>query len=203
LEIAASSGRAKRNILPVAPLSRYNDIILKKVTIHTDGACEGNTGPGGWAAILEYGAVRKEISGGVIATTNNRMELTAALEALNRLKERCAVDLFTDSEYLRNGITKWIHGWKAKGWKKGTIKNIDLWQALDAAASRHKVEWHWVRGHAGHPLNERCDVLAVQETQKFRQSHTNAERKAARAAFVAGRVGVPEQPELLAGGPKE
>jgi len=182
--------------LRAALSSRYNDVILKKVTIHTDGACEGNPGPGGWAAILEYGAVRKEISGGVIATTNNRMELTAALEALNRLKERCAVDLFTDSEYLRNGITKWIHGWKAKGWKKGTIKNIDLWKGLDAAASRHQIAWHWVRGHAGHPLNERCDVLAVQETKKFQTSHTNAERKAARAAFVAERVGVPEQPDL-------
>jgi ribonuclease HI len=189
----------RATILRAASPSRYNRVILKKVTIHTDGACEGNPGPGGWAAILEYGAVRKEISGGVIATTNNRMELTAALEALTRLKERCAVDLFTDSEYLRNGITKWIYGWKAKGWKKGTIKNIDLWKALDGAASRHQVAWHWVRGHAGHPLNERCDVLAVQEAQKFRQSHTNAERKAARAAFVAERVGVLEQPELLGG----
>jgi ribonuclease HI len=171
---------------------------LKKVTIHTDGACEGNPGPGGWAAILEYGGVKKEVSGGAIATTNNRMELTAALEALVRLKEPCEVDLFTDSEYLRNGITKWIHGWKAKGWRKGTIKNVDLWQALDTAARRHKVAWHWVRGHAGHPLNERCDVLAVAETKKLRQTYTNAQLKAACAAFVAERAPAGE-PELLPG----
>jgi ribonuclease HI len=174
---------------------------LKKVIIHTDGACEGNPGPGGWAAILEYGSVKKEISGGVIATTNNRMELTAALEALNRLKEPCEVDLFTDSEYLRDGITKWIHSWKAKGWKKKTIKNIDLWQALDAARSRHKVRWHWVRGHAGHDLNERCDVLAVQQTQKFKRTHSAAERKAACQAFLAERAGMPGEPELLKGEP--
>lgn len=173
---------------------------LKKVTIHTDGACEGNPGPGGWAAVLEYGDVKKEISGGAIATTNNRMELTAALEALTRLKEPCTVDLFTDSEYVRNGITKWIHGWKAKGWRKGTIKNVDLWKALDTAAAHHKVAWHWVRGHAGHPLNERCDALAVEETKKLRQTYTAAQLKAARAAFVAERAPAGE-PELLPGEP--
>lgn len=142
--------------------------------------------------------MKKEISGGAIATTNNRMELTAALEALQRLKESCAVDLFTDSEYLRNGITKWIHAWKAKGWRKGTIKNVDLWQALDTEARRHKVAWHWVRGHAGHPLNERCDVLAVAETKKLRQTYTATQLKAARAAFVAERTPAGE-PELLPG----
>jgi ribonuclease HI len=179
--------------------NRYNTLLLKKVIIHTDGSCEGNPGPGGWAAILEYGGVRKEISGGVIATTNNRMELTAALEALQRLKEPCAVDLYTDSEYLRDGITKWIHAWKAKGWKKKGIKNVDLWQALDLAARRHQVAWHWVRGHAGHPLNERCDVLAVQETKQFRQTHTAAQRQAACETFLAERAGIPGQTELLAG----
>lgn len=171
---------------------------MKKVTIHTDGSCEGNPGPGGWAAILEYGGAKKEISGGAVATTNNRMELTAALEALTRLKEPCAVDLFTDSEYLRNGITKWIHGWKAKGWRKGTIKNVDLWKGIDSAARRHQVSWHWVRGHAGHPLNERCDVLAVGETKKIRATHTAAQLKAAKAAFVAERAPIVEA-ELLPG----
>jgi ribonuclease HI len=133
---------------------------LKLVTIHTDGACEGNPGPGGWAAILEYGSAKKEISGGTPDTTNNRMELTAALEALNHLKHPCHVNLYTDSLYLRDGITRWIHAWKRSGWKK-KIKNEDLWRALDTAASRHRVTWHWVRGHSGHPLNERCDTLAT------------------------------------------
>ena len=175
---------------------------MKKVVIHTDGACEGNPGPGGWAAVLEYGGVRKEISGGVIATTNNRMELCAALEALLRLKEPCQVDVFTDSEYLRDGITKWIHAWKAKGWKK-KVKNRDLWQALDAAVARHKVDWHWVRGHAGHPLNERCDLLATQEAQKFKGKHTAQELQIACDAFLAGRSQLPGQPELLADQPTE
>jgi ribonuclease HI len=176
---------------------------MKKVVIHTDGACEGNPGPGGWAAVLEYGGVRKEISGGVIATTNNRMEICAALEALLRLKEPCQVDVFTDSEYLRDGITKWIHAWKAKGWKKKTIKNMDLWQAMDAAVSRHKVGWHWVRGHAGHPLNERCDLLATQEAKKFKARHTAQELKTACDEFLAGRSQLPGQPELLADPPPE
>ncbi len=173
---------------------------MKKVTIHTDGACEGNPGPGGWAAILEYGSVKKEICGGVVATTNNRMELAAALEALNRLKEPCEVEVFTDSEYLREGITKWIHAWKAKGWKK-KVKNMDLWQALDAAASRHKIGWHWLKGHAGHPGNERCDLLATQEAQKFKKTHSAEELKAAREKFLAERAQIPGQPELLKGGP--
>jgi len=159
---------------------------MKQVTIYTDGACEGNPGPGGWGAILEYGAVTKEISGGALATTNNRMEMQAALEALQRLKQRCTVDLYTDSEYLRDGITKWIKGWKAKGWKK-QIKNMDLWRALDAARERHTVNWHWVRGHAGNPRNERCDVLATTEAKKFKTTHSSAERVAALHEFQAQR----------------
>jgi ribonuclease HI len=157
---------------------------MKRVTVYTDGACEGNPGPGGWAAILEYGAITKEISGGALATTNNRMEMQAALEALQLLKQSCAVDLYTDSEYLRDGITKWIKGWKAKGWKK-QIKNAELWRALDAARERHTVNWHWVRGHAGNPRNERCDVLATTEAKKFKTTHSAAERAAALDEFLA------------------
>jgi ribonuclease HI len=134
-----------------------------RVVIHTDGACSGNPGPGGWGAILEFDGVEKEISGGAPDTTNNRMELTAAIEALSALKRPCAVELHTDSEYLRNGITQWINGWKRNGWKtreRKPVKNADLWQALDALVQTHKVEWHWVRGHAGHDINERADELA-------------------------------------------
>jgi ribonuclease HI len=161
---------------------------VKKVLIHTDGACEGNPGPGGWAAILEFGGAVREISGGTLATTNNRMEMQAALEALLGLKEPCEVDLYTDSEYLRDGITKWIKSWKAKGWKK-PIKNIDLWKALDAARDRHTVRWHWVRGHAGHPKNERCDVLATTQARHYRSTHTKAERTAAMDRFLVERAG--------------
>lgn len=155
---------------------------MKRVKIHTDGACEGNPGPGGWAAVLEYGAVRKEISGAVPATTNNRMEMEAALQALTCLKQPCEVDLFTDSEYLRQGITQWIHSWKARGWKKA-IRNKDLWQRLDQVASTHKVHWHWVRGHAGHPENERCDVLATTAAGKLRASLPPSELARALKAF--------------------
>ncbi|MEG6508755.1 ribonuclease HI [Methyloligella sp. 2.7D] len=133
------------------------------VVIHTDGACSGNPGPGGWGAILESGEHRKEIKGGEALTTNNRMELTAALEALKALKNPSTVELYTDSNYLRGGITGWIHGWKKNGWKtaaKKPVKNAELWQALDEAAARHKIEWHWVKGHAGHDENERADELA-------------------------------------------
>jgi ribonuclease HI len=147
------------------------------------------------AAILEYGDTKKEINGGVIATTNNRMELAAAIEALSRLKEPCEVELFTDSEYLRDGITKWIHAWKAKGWKK-KVKNKDLWEALDVAASRHKIEWHWIRGHVGNSRNERCDLLATQEAQKFRAKHTPAELKGACDEFLAQRAQVPNESEV-------
>ncbi len=133
------------------------------VIIYTDGACSGNPGPGGWGAILICRGTEKEISGGEPATTNNRMELTAAIEALNCLKQPCEIALYTDSEYVRKGITEWIHNWQRRGWKtadKKPVKNADLWQALLEAARRHKIDWHWVRGHDGHPMNERADALA-------------------------------------------
>ena len=133
------------------------------VEIFTDGACSGNPGPGGWGAILRYGDTEKELSGGEAETTNNRMELTAAIEALNALKRPCEIVLTTDSTYVKDGITSWIDGWKKRGWKnsqKKPVKNEDLWKALDEARSRHAVEWKWVKGHAGHAENERCDELA-------------------------------------------
>ena len=135
----------------------------KHVIVHTDGACSGNPGPGGWGAILEFDGHTKELSGGAPQTTNNRMELTAAIEALRVLKGSAIVELHTDSEYLRNGITKWIHGWKRNGWKtsdRKPVKNDDLWQELERLSENHRVEWRWVRGHAGHDLNERADELA-------------------------------------------
>jgi len=135
----------------------------KKVIIHTDGACSGNPGPGGWGAILDYHGSRKELSGGEALTTNNRMELLAAIQALNALKRPCAVEMHVDSQYVKDGITKWIHGWKRNGWKtadKKPVKNLELWQALDAAIQRHEISWHWVKGHNGHPENERADELA-------------------------------------------
>ncbi|MBO6509259.1 MAG: ribonuclease HI [Roseibium sp.] len=136
---------------------------VNKVTIYTDGACSGNPGPGGWGAILRFGEHEKELQGGEAETTNNRMELTAAIEALNALKRPCAIDLYTDSTYVRSGIREWMDGWKRKNWRTSTnkpVKNADLWQALDAARERHDVTWHWVKGHAGHPDNERADELA-------------------------------------------
>lgn len=142
---------------------------LTHVEIFTDGACKGNPGPGGWGAIIRSGSNEKELSGGEAMTTNNRMEMTAAIEALNALKRPCRVSLTTDSNYVRDGITKWIHGWQRNGWRtadKKPVKNADLWQALIKAASRHQVEWHWVRGHDGHPENERADTLASAEALK-------------------------------------
>lgn len=136
---------------------------MKRVTIYTDGACRGNPGPGGWGAILQFGEAERELCGGEPDTTNNRMEMTAAIRALEALRERCAVDLHTDSTYLRNGITEWLEGWKRRGWRtaaKKPVRNQDLWVALDALAERHDVTWHWVRGHAGHDGNERADELA-------------------------------------------
>ncbi|MDF1734779.1 MAG: ribonuclease HI [Minwuia sp.] len=134
-----------------------------EVEIWTDGACSGNPGPGGWGAVLRFGDRERELSGGEVQTTNNRMELRAAIEALNALKRPCEVLLHTDSRYVMDGITDWIRGWQARGWKtaaKKPVKNADLWQELDAANSRHKVRWHWVRGHAGDVGNERADQLA-------------------------------------------
>jgi ribonuclease HI len=133
------------------------------VTIYTDGACKGNPGPGGWGAWLSCGGHEKELWGGERLTTNNRMELTAVIQALASLKRPSRVDVYTDSEYVRNGITSWIHGWKLRGWKtadRKPVKNVDLWQRLDAMAAQHRVEWHWVRGHTGDPGNERADRLA-------------------------------------------
>nr|WP_281016987.1 MULTISPECIES: ribonuclease HI [unclassified Minwuia] len=134
-----------------------------EVEIWTDGACSGNPGPGGWGAVLRFGDREKELSGGEAQTTNNRMELRAAIESLNALKRPCDVLLHTDSRYVMDGITDWIRGWKARGWKtaaKKPVKNADLWQELDAANSRHRVRWHWVKGHAGDAGNERADQLA-------------------------------------------
>jgi len=133
------------------------------VEIYTDGSCLGNPGPGGWGAILVYGDAEKEISGGEDNTTNNRMELLAAIMALEALKRPVAVTLTSDSSYLKDGITKWIHGWKKNGWKtaaKKPVANQDLWQRLDQAIAPHQINWQWVKGHAGHPMNERCDDLA-------------------------------------------
>lgn len=136
---------------------------MSDVTIYTDGACSGNPGPGGWGAILVHGETRKELSGGERETTNNRMELQAAIEALNALKRPCKVALYTDSVYVRDGITKWIKGWQRNGWRtaaKKPVKNAELWQALQTALQPHDIDWHWVKGHAGHPENERADELA-------------------------------------------
>ncbi len=136
---------------------------MDKVNIYTDGACKGNPGPGGWGAWLVSGDTEKELFGGELNTTNNRMELLAVIEALSALKRPCEVVLHTDSQYLQKGISEWIHGWKARGWKtaaKAPVKNVDLWQALDAAQARHSIEWRWVKGHAGHVGNERADQLA-------------------------------------------
>jgi ribonuclease HI len=156
----------------------------RRVTIHTDGACSGNPGPGGWAAILAWGDREKELTGGDPHTTNNRMELTAAIAALEALKRPCSVDLYTDSEYLRGGISGWIEGWKRNGWRtaeRKPVKNVDLWQRLDSALAHHDVRWHWVRGHAGHALNERADRLARRALAEARkrgaESNTATEKR--------------------------
>jgi ribonuclease HI len=136
---------------------------MPEVQAFTDGACRGNPGPGGWGVLLRAGSREKEIWGGELGTTNNRMELTAAIEALRALKQPCRVALYTDSKYVRSGITDWVHAWRARGWRtadRKPVKNQDLWEALAGLAERHEVEWHWVRGHAGHPENERADALA-------------------------------------------
>ncbi|MCG6885844.1 MAG: ribonuclease HI [Proteobacteria bacterium] len=135
----------------------------QSVEVFTDGACRGNPGPGGWGVVLRYGETEKELYGGEATTTNNRMELMAAIQALEALKRNCVVRVTTDSQYVRKGITEWLANWKRNGWKtaaKKPVKNIDLWQRLDKAVVEHKVEWHWVKGHSGHPENERADQLA-------------------------------------------
>ena len=146
---------------------------MKKVSAFTDGACSGNPGPGGWGVVLRFGDHEREIMGGESQTTNNRMELTAAIEALRALSESCQIKLTTDSTYVKDGITQWLTNWKRNGWKtaaKKPVKNQDLWQALEAESARHEVEWCWVKGHSGHPENERADALANQGMQKVRDS---------------------------------
>jgi ribonuclease HI len=144
---------------------------LPLVEIFTDGACRGNPGPGGWAALLRKGKTEREISGGESDTTNNRMELTAAIKALQALSRPCRVELHTDSNYVRDGMTRWIRNWRSNGWRtadKKPVKNADLWQALIAASEPHRVEWHWVKAHNGHPENERVDSLACAEADAMR-----------------------------------
>lgn len=147
-----------------------NDPAMKQVDIFTDGACKGNPGPGGWAAILRMGEHEKELTGGEAATTNNRMEMTAILRGLSALNEPCAVTVHTDSRYVIDGMTQWIYGWQKRGWlnaAKKPVANEDLWRELIAAARPHKVSWEWVKGHSGHPENERCDALASAEAARF------------------------------------
>ena len=145
--------------------------MTERVIIHTDGACSGNPGPGGWGAVLQYNGTVKELKGGAALTTNNQMELTAAIEALNALKRPVQVELHTDSVYVKDGLNKWIHGWKRNGWRTSTkkpVKNVELWQALDAAVGRHTIEWHWVKGHNGDEMNERADELANEGMAPFK-----------------------------------
>ena len=145
---------------------------MKTVTIYTDGACSGNPGPGGWGAILDWNGIEKEISGGAPETTNNRMELTGVIEALSLLKEPCVVELYSDSKYVIDALEKgWVYGWKKRGWIKSDKKpalNVDLWERLLPLVARHEVRYHWVKGHAGNPLNERCDTLAKQCAMQYR-----------------------------------
>ena len=151
---------------------------MSAVIIHTDGACSGNPGPGGWGAVLQYGKTVRELKGGAPLTTNNQMELTAAIEALNALKRPVAVQLHTDSSYVKDGLTKWIHNWKKNGWKtadKKPVKNVELWQALDAAVARHQIVWHWVKGHNGDEMNERADALANEGMAPFKPKRASQE----------------------------
>ena len=151
--------------------------MTRRVALYTDGACSGNPGPGGWGVVMLWGDHRKTLCGGEADTTNNRMELMAAIQGLEGLSRGCAVDLHTDSQYLRNGILSWIHGWKRNGWRtadKKPVKNEDLWRRLDAALERHEVEWHWVKGHAGHALNEEADLLARQGMAPFLKARRGA-----------------------------
>ncbi|OGT53280.1 MAG: ribonuclease HI [Gammaproteobacteria bacterium RIFCSPHIGHO2_12_FULL_42_13] len=144
---------------------------MKKIIIYTDGACQGNPGPGGWGALLRYGGHEKKLSGAEHATTNNRMELTAAIKALATIREPCIIEIHTDSKYLQQGISEWLPQWKKNHWKKSDkkpVKNIDLWQALDAEANRHKISWHWVKGHSGHPENDIADALATQAIESLK-----------------------------------
>lgn len=150
--------------------------MTKRVSIWTDGACSGNPGPGGWGAILRFDGREKELKGGEAGTTNNRMELAAAIAALEALTRACAVDLYTDSQYVRSGVTSWLSAWKARGWKtadRKPVKNVDLWRRLEEASARHDIVWHWVRGHSGDEMNERADALARDGMAPF-QKKSNA-----------------------------
>jgi len=161
---------------------------LPAVTLHTDGGCQGNPGIGGWACVLESGDRRREHSGGELATTNNRMELMAAIAAFRLLKRPCRVDAFTDSDYLRQGITGWVAGWKRNGWKtrnREPVKNQDLWRELDAVSAPHRVQWHWLKGHAGHAGNERCDELAGAAMERIRRENSPERLRAALKEFLA------------------
>ncbi len=161
---------------------------VRSVVVHSDGACRGNPGPGGWAAVLVCGSHRKELSGAVAATTNNRMELQAAIAALETLTQPCAIEFFTDSKYVQQGIASWIAGWKRNGWlttTKKPVKNADLWRALDAAAAKHSIRWKWLKGHAGHAENERCDVLANAAIDRVVREHSPAQLRESLRAFVA------------------
>lgn len=149
-----------------------------RVTIWTDGACSGNPGPGGWGVVMRHGGNERELCGGEALATNNRMELRAAIEALLALKRDCHVDLYTDSQYVRGGVTAWLSNWKRNGWKtadKKPVKNEDLWRELDAATLRHQIKWHWVKGHAGHPENERADELAREGLAPFKPKKPDRE----------------------------
>ena len=175
-------------------------------SIYTDGACSGNPGPGGWGAILKFGDDEKELKGGEAHTTNNRMELMAAISALEALKKPCVVDLTTDSQYVRQGITGWIHGWKRNGWRtadKKPVKNVELWQRLDAALKPHEVRWHWVKGHAGHDENERADQLArdgvaMARLKASREWHRSRHRPCDRAGDAEHAAATDAQPETAA-----
>ncbi|MFH1084480.1 MAG: ribonuclease HI, partial [Chloroflexota bacterium] len=177
------------------------DDTADSVTIYTDGGCDPNPGPGGWGAVLVAGPHATEISGAAPRTTNNRMELTAAIEALKRLRRRCDVVVYTDSTYLRNGITAWLAGWQARGWRKANgepVENADLWQALAEEAARHQVQWHWLRGHRGHQHNERADRLATEARERLRR--VGAPRVAPRAATPSEAPLTVPQVELYAEG---
>jgi len=173
---------------------------VKKVTIYSDGGCEGNPGPGGWAAILKYGERSKELAGGDPATTNNRMELQAAISALSSLKEPCEVEFYTDSEYVRCGISEWLARWKAKGWKiskKKPVQNEDLWRELDKQSARHRIQWCWVRGHDGNEMNERCDTLAGEQIAKTRREYSPDQLKQKLEDFKNSRRISPNNQALL------
>ncbi|HEV7254864.1 MAG TPA: ribonuclease HI [Mesorhizobium sp.] len=178
---------------------------MKRVEIFTDGACSGNPGPGGWGAILRFNDVARELKGGEADTTNNRMELMAAISALEALKEPCQVDLWTDSNYVRDGISGWIEGWKRNGWKtaaKKPVKNAELWAALDAARNRHKVTWHWLKGHAGHPENERADELAREGMAPFKRRGRGAASGGAAAPITPAPASGPRPSPPRRGPPR-